>query len=168
MKTTTKTKVKTINKAAFDKMSVYKKRVAIAKDVLLQLELAKFVPQRGQYVTIKRKGKNALRPLRTDAAKPLIAEENSKCYVCAKGAIMCSYVRNFNNAVYDELKSGEMDETNDIFGWDILAKLEDEFEGFMDGSKKVPLKTLMENIIDNKGVYVDKEGNVYGDGIGAY
>lgn len=71
------------------------KRVLIAKDVILQIGLNKFVPQTGCYV----KSQDILEALPTNGTtvelKPLLAEVTT-CSCCAKGAIFLSEVMNRN------------------------------------------------------------------------
>lgn len=156
--------LKTITKAQFNKLSNPEKRVLIAQDVVAQLEAKKFVQKRGSYFEFEVPDKKLhhyelvkgerYSPLddcyadsRKESAQKLI--KDSTCYVCAKGAAICSFVQKFNEKEISELHEDD-DDLAEIFGHNLWQELERHFEGW-DGNSQKSLKSLMNNIIENKG-----------------
>ncbi len=153
--------LKTITKAAFDKLPNPAKRVLIAQDVITQLDAKKFVQNRGNYFEFKITNEKAkkydwekgerydpLEEIRLDDKSAKVLIEDSKCYVCAKGATICSFVQKFNEKTTGSLDYNDRDLV-EIFGSELWEELEDHFEGF--GKKRKSLRQLMNNIIKNKG-----------------
>ena len=161
-----------MTKKQFDKLTPAKQRVFVAQDVLLQLKAEKYVAKRGYYVsspTLCADGWS-----NNDAsAQQMIKEE--VCHVCAKGALVCSYVRNFNNMQIKNLPltANNHPELNEIFGrrlWNIIEALFEGWifdkNGFVNQSmlhnntpdypynhknKRFTIESLMKNIIRNNG-----------------
>lgn len=150
----------------FKRLSKAKQRVLVAQDVLDQLAAQKFKPRRGTYITLD--GSLIYDEDSTKDVKDLISESRT-CTVCAKGALVCSYINRFNNhdvfdavSIYDE----DMGDIVDVFGYTLWAEIEAQFEGkplyraaninYKYGSKYIKkrgrsLKSLMQNIIKNNG-----------------
>lgn len=170
-----------ITKEEFNKLTRPEQRVIIAQDVLAQLALKKFRPMRGNYCEIKpgknTKGVNTTERADIDnrsffpsslSAQALIQSAEA-CYVCAKGAMVCAYVEHFNKRTVGGMSSMSSDETMvRIFGANMWSEIEAQFEGSHSYRKfavsdmmtvrqrnapikKKSLKSLMENIIKNKG-----------------
>lgn len=156
--------LKTITRAAFDKLPNPTKRVLIAQDVIAQLDAKKFVSNRGNYFEFKVPKKKQeeygvgeserYEPLadyyaeyKTDTAQKLI--KDSTCYVCAKGAAICSFVQKFNNKSIQDLDEND-DDLVKIFGDELWEAIEHHFEGWSGNASK-SLRWLMNNIIENNG-----------------
>jgi hypothetical protein len=163
-----------MNKTQFNRLSKAKQRVFIAQDVLLQLKTQKFIENRGNYVKIPWNFKFDYEDSGKDTLKRL-----EKCEVCAKGALACSMILNFNSATMEDVENAEdYQPVIDIFGqelWDIIECL---FEGYSfdetgdsypDSSKKVyndkgikySIESIMNNIIRNGGKY-NYNGKIFG------
>lgn len=84
-----------IDKEAFDKLSLNEKRVALAKDVIARINTENFVEYSGQLF-------RGPASLKTDM-NPKTAINNHTCEVCARGAILCSWIGNFNKVGWDAL-----------------------------------------------------------------
>lgn len=176
-----KTKPTPITKEAFNKLSRPEQRVIIAQDVLDQLAAKKFRPMRGNYCEIKpgKKIEGVKTTERADiddcnffpaslSAQALIQSAEA-CYVCAKGAMVCAYVEHFNKRTVGGMRSMNSDKDMvKIFGYDMWYEIEAQFEGAISfrtsavrgilthsqrnaSIKKKSLKSLMENVIKNKG-----------------
>jgi hypothetical protein len=116
-----------IDKTTFDNLSIIEKRKAIAKDVIARLKSKNLVPINGELVIM------TLSSI-TDSLQTQI--NNNKCKVCAKGALICSWIGNFNR--YEDLSKFDYDLNNrsnypaellEIFGRDMLDRMEAAFEG---------------------------------------
>jgi len=120
----------------FAKLPPAKKRVQIAKDVIEQLDLKKFVSSPGTYFNLKDVpdsydyGNHELQKVLNDSGE---------CKVCAKGAIFATKVLNYNNCVINtddkfyfgtlELKESILSENlSDIFSKKQLDLIENAFE----------------------------------------
>ena len=176
-----KTKILTlIDPVEFDTLTTMQKRVAIAKDVLWRVNNEFIAPQQGNF---------------------FIAEEGNKDYInqntcqcCAKGAIMCAFIGNFNKySVLDydfDLVGSYPRELLDVFSIEMFEAIESAFEvlndsygswnttknsvrdslndtfysysGILDRSVNATqrLILIMQNIIDNHGKIVCKDGTV--------
>ena len=85
---------------AFEKASPDQKRVMIAKDVLLRIELRNINMKRGNFLS-----KRSL-PLEKGSFKDMLNYyKRPVCDVCAKGALFCSIIGRVNNLTIDELLS---------------------------------------------------------------
>lgn len=97
-----------VKKKAFSKLKRWQKRVAIAKDVIKQLDAKKFLAKQKVYVEIFKTKKaykegfdlfdNAF-----DQANCAIEEGKLGCTVCAKGAIFMSHIMKTNHCTVDQL-----------------------------------------------------------------
>jgi hypothetical protein len=128
-----------MNKETFDKLDTIDQRKFIARDVLIRLEngslqpsdffLAIFDDEEGEWVN----------PKGETPAKDRVNDDN--CQVCAKGALVVSYVGNFNNALLSDLGCvyylHEQPSGNDlrrslyeIFGTTLWESIESAYEGW--------------------------------------
>jgi hypothetical protein len=141
-------KIKLINQKEFDAMTDAEKRVAIARDVLARIDAGLLVPSGCAYThdSIKGSGKDYF--------------NSNQCSVCAKGALLCSWIGNFNKYNIEDIRGrGTVKELRDLFGDETLKLIEIYFEGWSlpDTGKKVDRMTLtqiMQNIIDNGGEFI--------------
>lgn len=128
-----------LNKEEFDKLTRNEKRVAIAKDVLMRIEQKNLHVQCGDFINIIDEQKGLLDYVVLD--QDVI--NNNKCMVCAKGAIFCSWVGNFNgtkgspSSFYaqqcdfdDHNWDNNPQELLEVFGKDLLNIFECIFEGW--------------------------------------
>lgn len=165
-----------MTKTQFNKLSIYKRRVILAKDVLDQLRAEKIREKRGTYVGITKYPKKFRHnnfygiDLSSKNFQELLNDETSKCNVCAKGAMICSYASKFDSISEYKAANGDSAILKKAVGslfWDVLELL---FEGWgSDGywveskplrylrllkieKKKYGLEYLMRNIVRNKGI----------------
>lgn len=162
----------------FNGLGVEDKRVAVAKDVLEQLDLKKFVAEEGTYFYLESKAKEG-------ESLQKVIDKGESCSVCAMGAVFASKVRLGNDCnITDDIlwdsciKTGDeevLKHTEDIFSERTMRLMEWCFEGvdivdfFWDDYKleervdvfRISYKTsdsliraIMQNIIDNKGEFV--------------
>ena len=136
----------------FEKLSPPEQRVAIAKDVLAQLDEKSLYAQSGSYV---------------GASVDTIAEplgrfaKQEVCSVCAIGAVVISYVRRGGNA---RMRAQNLDATHvpkglrAIFPSQMLLQMEELFEGYYPHEKTLEhladdekLRVIMQNLVDNGG-----------------
>jgi hypothetical protein len=151
---------------AFWKKSKAEQAVAVAKDVLLQLEYKKYKARTGTYISA-----NALNlPNAYDGdLQDLMLTKNPRCTVCAVGSAFLSMAR-----LGDELTIGDdyHDSLALIFGIRQVSLMEAAFEGWRrnDGSlsatkasrlfyEKYPkdqdrLRAIFQNVIDNGGKFI--------------
>ena len=100
-------KLNLINKEDFDKLSINEKRVALAKDVISRINAENFIENNGQILM------GDVIHKRTTSPKEDI--NNNKCEVCARGAVLCSWIGNFNEVTWDTLDNftpGYIDDFN--------------------------------------------------------
>lgn len=162
--------MKLLNKEEFDKLSENEKRVAICRDVIARIDAQKIRPNHGHFFS----GKEEVYENVTVPVQEQI--NNTTCSVCAKGAIFCSWVGNFNNVDHAQLKysdelvsswSRHVPELMEIFGREMLDNLEAAFEGaiycwhydedvarhYADAFVDYDLRGIMEYIIANGGEF---------------
>lgn len=153
--------------ARFNKKTKLEKRVAIAKDVLLQLKANKYIATRGVYLhadkpiaDIPHYGEVQLQPI-------LLKNNAPKCEVCARGAMFCSAVRlgnNFNinrhnTSCEKRIYSASFENIEkSIFSSSIISKIEEYFENsdHIHENDIDAMIAIMENIIKNKGRFTLK------------
>lgn len=119
----------------FDKMTVYEKRVAVAKDVLEQLEAERYFACRAHVVRLYGMDIDAVYVFGEGSAQSLVVDMKP-CEVCAKGAVLLSTIRLFNQVSRNELlravqHSNNVRETpmlRDIFTRKMLDEMEYLFE----------------------------------------
>lgn len=161
-----------IEKEKFDVLSNAEKRVEIAKDVIARLRADKIISDPGSLM-----GDCDEIELSDLSAQDFF--NNKPCHVCAKGALICSWVGNFNH--YSKAEFGRFNydfrigsktypkELIDLFGMEQLSIIEREFEQSQYGWCVVKnidfrpnysspyhknLRTIMENIVKNKGTFI--------------
>lgn len=159
-----------LNKIDFDALAPNEQRVAICKDVIARLNAQKIVPNHGNFF-INRD------IVVSDSALTVQESINTKpCQACAKGALLCSWVGNFNNVERDGLELvdevtnsmfGIVPELVDIFGREMLDNIEAAFERdayfwhydeyatheYAKAFRDYDLKGIMQYIIDNGGEF---------------
>lgn len=156
----------------FRAMSSNKKKVAIAKDVLLQLSIKKYWADPGNYLGVETDVNYNEDP------QACLADKSTTCSVCAIGALFISKVRignQFGGSIQEAIDGNKMvRHLRGIFSENELRYMEFAFEGNVQGgasfnekeSEKAiafcdkyndstkRLKAIMENIIKNKGKFV--------------
>lgn len=169
MKTKKHKELKTLTEEEFNLLPRLKQRVLIAKDVIAQVKSKKFRPSRGTYFSTSSAGSRNSDNLfdfhsrwsqgATRSAQSVI--KDSQCYVCAKGAAICSFVGKFNRKLVRDMES-DMPELVKIFGRTLWDEIEAQFEGDpsfrRESDDNSPIKpksiaSIMQNIIENKGKY---------------
>lgn len=83
---------------AFWKKSKAQQCVAVAKDVLKQIEIGFFTPTTGDYFTVKDIGYNINVPAKLDEAFSVLKDKGARCEVCGIGSCFASLVNLGNNA----------------------------------------------------------------------
>jgi hypothetical protein len=159
-----------INKVDFDKLSVNEQRMAICRDVIMRLHTSKIVPNQGLFFG------NRWEVTRDATLSVQEAINANSCAVCAKGALFCSWVGNFNNVDRLEFKSVSESTTTlnsivpeliAIFGRQMVDDIEAAFEGevyswhyddeacqhYADAFGDYDLKDIMQYIVDNGGEF---------------
>lgn len=149
-----------IDKIKFKRMTPAQKRVAIAADVLSRLEVAMLIPHSGDLF-----GGDLFRRVNSDdgddSGQALI--NSIQCEACAKGALVCSWVGNFNKATVGDLECYDFDleiesypeELLKLFGRDQLDLIEAHFEGtvFEYSSDATATRVLEIDAADRVGDY---------------
>lgn len=164
--------IQLIDQKAFNALSTYQKRVAICKDVIERMENKLLSPKTQIFFTDK------FYPAWEAAVTPQEYINTHACNVCAKGAIMCSWVGNFNKYNKAEVyRFSELVHIADasypvelieIFGKNLLDTIESAFEGygtsilrtFPRRDSKEMLHDIMTNIIKNNGKMILNDGSV--------
>jgi hypothetical protein len=159
----------------FTELTRPEQRVAIAHDVLLQLDAKRLEAKADQFLSLRYKGQSI--SWNTFPHSTLLAHEFSdetperalenKCDVCAIGAVFVSLVRRRGKATFldvgDTINDGIPEYATDVFHPDMLAGMEHYFE-VHDVKRRMRhlgadgrLRAIMHNIIDNEGAFVPKE-----------
>jgi len=157
----------------FDQLTKAEQRVAVAKDVLLQLKKKNYIAKKGAYVEVK-KGRRSL-PVKDNIDKTV-------CKVCALGSCLLSIAKFKNTITFNDAERGlsSWDSTDpskrlltSIFTRKQINLMENAFEGvvyfmhepFTGTDKKADrfydqydkdnqrLIAIMENIIKNLGTF---------------
>ncbi len=170
----------TLSKEKFDELPVNEKRIAICKDVIARINQSFIVPTNGYFwsdpipYSVEEQGYSATLDYRDDVT--LKERINSEpCSVCAKGAMFCSWVGNFNQVEWrhafwleevDDLKNTSP-ELVEIFGREMLDNIEAAFESeafswhysqrhtekYAEAFEEYDLKSIMQYIIEHKGEF---------------
>lgn len=125
-----------------------KMRIAVAKDVIIRIQMRKLTGKTGEYII--RKG-TSLKKYST----PNQAEKG--CNVCALGAAFLSYVRLYNgaNKPLNHYYGSDMCELMySCFTDDQLLTIDDYFEdhwGTNDDTNRILM--IMQNVVDGKGKF---------------
>ena len=172
--------LKSLTKAQFNKLPNNEKRVLLAQDVIAQIKAKKYVQNHGDYIQFhKKKAKNVTNKVFREELneqfehislmfdRQVVSEKFSnlsakycidsmdQCHVCAKGAVICSFVQNFNKRKIKDINA-EDSEIKEIFGDELWSAIEIQFE---DEDKS--LLSLMQNIVKNNG-YLKIGGELIG------
>jgi hypothetical protein len=161
-----------LNKTDFDALAPNEQRAAICKDVIARLNAQKIVPNHGNFF-INRDSVVSYSDLSLSVQESI----NTKpCQACAKGALFCSWVGNFNNVERDGLErvnevtnsmANTVPELVTIFGREMLDNIEAAFEGdaycwhydeyatqmYAEAFSSYDLKGIMQYIVDNGGEF---------------
>lgn len=162
--------MKLLNKEEFDKLPQNEKRIAICRDVIARIDAQKIRPNHGIFFENK---EEVYEKVSVSVQEQI---NNNTCSVCAKGAIFCSWVGNFNNVDHAQLSDTfeevytwdrHVPELMKIFGHEMLDNLEAAFERgsytwhYDEGATRdyaaafrgYNLRGIMEYIIANKGEF---------------
>lgn len=123
-----------LNEEDFDKLPVNKKRIEIAKDVIARITAKNLIENRGNIIDTF-----SLPYDYDDYAPKDFFNNNGKCAVCARGALLCSWIGNFNKVKWkdiSELFTGRIDYSSEgfpdqlleVFGSEMLDNIEAAFE----------------------------------------
>lgn len=165
----------------FQAMTDAQKRVAIAKDVIAQLESGLIIKAKsGTYFAsegvnkavakaIQKSDDDWLDDIELDLRDVLVSEQPT-CSACAVGSMfICATLRQDNfNVVGDDIDRSSMEGQLTYFEPDQLWAIEDAFESSWklsdeetmtkgEESDKKRLIAIMQNIIDNKGTFDKKD-----------
>lgn len=163
-----------ISKQKFDKLSKAQKRIEICRDVLKRIKAHKIRPSRGYLI----ENKPVYRFNDADSQTQAFNFVNlNTCKVCAKGALMCSWVGNFKGYSCENISQFQYEldrslypqELLAIFGREMLDNIEAAFEWrignvywhcnpemsrkYSKAFKKKSLSYIMKYIIANKGKF---------------
>ena len=145
-----------ITKAQFTKMNKKRRIVHLAKDVLLQLASEKLIAEHGTYCSMTKRGRyinKFSRAFSKKSAQDIINAADTTCHVCAKGALICSYVSQFNGVVMEDFNGAQNNDLDDIFGYEMWDQIEMLFEGMGDWQNH-DMEFIMNHLITNKGELV--------------
>lgn len=152
---------------AYEKMTVYEKRVAVLKDVLLRLKVGSYVATTGGIMEFARVEDEEFLADTTNGEKPAqpFIKSVKFCEVCAKGAMVMSAVRIFNSMSCEELYQcsrpiavSENPSMAKLFGRQLLDEMEVLFElrGIgADAFNSEETNTLERFIADAECAYVE-------------
>lgn len=152
----------------FKSMSHKEQRIAIAKDVILQLGKGKiqaahvyFNFTKGGWDVFEKEAKS-----RKEVNLQSFLKQSVECEVCAKGALFFSSVRKRNDVFLDINFNGVHKEIipslTDIFRKSILNAIEDAYENGFYGYYKYPagekrMIAIMKNIVKNGDFVYDRD-----------
>lgn len=163
--------MKLIDQATFEQLSPAEKRIAICRDVIARIDGGLICPQNGSFFA-------NFELIRNEEQSPQETLNTRECQVCAKGALMCSWVGNFNKADWHTLEGFDEslnyinypsypEQLLEIFGREMLDNIEAAFEGaeycwhydelltkpYADAFLGYNLRGIMEYIIKNGGFF---------------
>lgn len=126
-----------VSKEEFLKLPPFLQRMLIAQDVINRLDAQKIVPLNGSVFGSWTSGSYV-----HGEVSPQDFINNNSCEACAKGALVCSWVGNFNEVTWREIRRTSSDVVNaakydtfypkelvEIFGANVLDLIEFAFEG---------------------------------------
>ncbi len=130
--TTLRRPPKLINKARFDKLTKHQKRVAISRDLLARVRRKLFKPNTGSVIQLL--PYLFLQEMTGPAVQSKLNTE--PCIGCAKGAILASWIGNFDSFNGEAMQgidqcsinSGYPPELVEVFGERLMTALEAAFE----------------------------------------
>lgn len=161
-----------LNKTDFDALAPYEQRIAICKDVIDRINAQKILPNHGNFFINQDSVVSY-----SDRSLTVQESINTKpCKTCAKGALFCSWVGNFNNVERDGLErvnevttsmNNIVPELVAIFGRKMLDNIEAAFEfeaycwhydehatyEYAKAFAGYDLKSIMQYIVDNGGEF---------------
>ena len=167
---------------AFTRLSKTEQRVAIAKDVLKQLEAKKIVATSGCYVSLEDHDPDL--EVHLDDQLSELFPKAGLCGVCALGSLFVSMVTKLNACTAKEvdfcsvngdiaLRGSPYKYLTQLFDIDALHEIENAFEGWNDWSYEVEdydgerqtfnlipgddderLRVIMQNIVGNSGDFL--------------
>lgn len=138
-----------------------RERVEIAKDILAQLAAEKLRADTQLYVEFD----SGYYPDPEAPAQPIIDQITENCTVCARGALILSYVRRHNKLKVGELNRNALMDYNSVltqfFNIAQIKLIEDVFEtryGWQAYREVYPddnerLAFIMQNVVDNQGTF---------------
>lgn len=109
-------------------MTKKEKRIAVAKDALLQLKREVYLATRGVYFDGPLRQNMNLIDDDQQQAKPFLLKSEAKCAVCARGAILLSTIRKYNNCTIGALDLFDESVSYELFGDEALELMESAFE----------------------------------------
>lgn len=129
------TEYKPIDKETFDNLSAAEKRMTVAQDVINRIRSKKLAATHGNFLDKYQIWQGIKRGL---SLKDSI--NNVTCEACAKGALVCAWIGNFNEFKIEQLEDideslsdtpngGYPPELIEIFGRERLDNIEAAFEG---------------------------------------
>lgn len=156
-----------MTKDQFNKLTKAEKRVWIAKDVIARLDSRQISPRGGAFWSNDFLFKN-----KSDNIQFAVTRTRQPCEVCAKGGLFVTWAANFNSFKFSD---GFNDinlppEILNLFGknqltlieiafearwydwWDLME--DEEKQGDVNPKYKNDLRGIMQNIIDNAGIFV--------------
>ncbi len=171
----------TLSKAEFDSLSIKEKRIAICKDVIARIDGENIVPCHGVFWPNKVPNAYDMSFAEEKEYKEEITVKDringEPCKVCAKGALFCSWVGNFNEVSWSAANQSNMEEIAKlntaapelvtIFGRVMLDNIEAAFEKqayrwhydrletlkYAVAFDGYTLRDIMQYIIDNNGTF---------------
>lgn len=154
-------------KKTYSSMTKAQKRVAIAKDVLLQIKLGKYIAVQGTYISPIGEHRHEVEV----SQYALKARSRLDCRVCAKGALALSAIRKFNKyeGTAETIYYDHMEVIGRFFGIKQANMIESAFEMFdrdgasvqnyrerkniSDSDDDESIISIMKNIIKNNGTF---------------
>jgi hypothetical protein len=154
----------TLDKEEFEKLSRAEQRVAIAQDVITRDKAGLFGTADDLNFRSTFLYEKSLGEFIASNAKDFF--NSKKCHVCAKGALVCAWVGNFNSYTAHDISNFSLcienpkkypEQLFEIFGRELLDLIEKAFEGWYEFrgeeyTKKLSL--IMQNIVDNDGEFI--------------
>jgi hypothetical protein len=159
-----------ITNEQFDTLTPEQKRCAIAQDVIDRLDTNLMYGMQGKLVYVQTYFLGDL------SLKDAINSPEKTCHACAKGAMILSWIGNFNKYTFDDLSGFDCnignesypEELLELFGRTQLDLMEAWFEGNLyswtcdevwnlgepNRQYEGNLRGIMENIIKNNGTFV--------------
>lgn len=147
--------------AAFNALPPMKKRVAVAKDVLLQIKIGKLIPESFTY------GEMSCAIESSDNLQLILMEDGVSCNACAKGAAVLAKAR-LGNEVYGNPGDAADDVSEEIFGGKLAWLLEVLFEDLTCARNPLFTKGETEAFLKYMGTLPDKIDHPEGRMIAIY
>jgi len=127
--------------AAFRRMSPAKRRVTLAQDVLSQIAIQRLIPEHGLYVR-RTDGRDLFK-----ASRPLREVVDTKCEVCAKGALLVAAADRMNGVkLKSVVRRDDIDSDNDV---DLDSVASDEIKQYLRGVFDEKQLDLIEGVFED-------------------